>query len=667
MASNSPPVEIQQCVFGYDDGHRLLASSKSLSAADSSLLLLASDLAPGVSSGEDINYWTGFPLPDEQHFALLRTWDAPEISRPGCVWTHVLRIPFAGISRFSDLATLRLMMRRPVLTEKHEIYKQVIYASPERAEPSYLSDLVESRFAAFTLIESLYGRSSSEPLRRLPMIEEALFAVWSQQWPRLRRNFSFRTAVGPHGSPRELRLDIQISASSRHPGTDTKIIQDAWSVVAVDDLFEPQPSALRLFLWRYGSDIRRGFASFRILTDLYMETRIDRLSGPTQREVLNTVSTAFPDSADAGVLKTDLLAISTSPYSRLPPVDALGAWEFAIEQTSMDQWPISVSSETEGLRNELASRPEVAVRVAEKARKRSSLAARRFLETFTASLSVETFWKSIASHSELLRTVVPARPDLLDHEALAGLPTDDLMFLLKNCVLGKELAAHVVKRLLRASAPAIADLMWEKYREIVTDEMLDRTSTRAPSESWMRLITDNVAIWTSSIVLTHAARTRALPMIVEQLNPESPSVLAVGTQPWADALRTVSKGSDDLGMLTFVLIIALKAQGSGWEYLLERSFEPVYIGIMRRLVPPRLFDSMSRTFDYVPFWKEWDNCYRLTLTVAKIYVQRNGNTERLSETISDRDVKRRFLKIVRGLKRDNPYVAGIYDDDASDD
>src|SRR4051812_33811324 len=106
-------VTLDQCLFGYDDGHRLLATSVSLPPSAATQLLLASDLAPGVSGSEVVEYWTGIPLIDANCYALLRTWSAPEIPRPGCVWSHAVLLPFSDLPRFVDLAVLKSLFARP--------------------------------------------------------------------------------------------------------------------------------------------------------------------------------------------------------------------------------------------------------------------------------------------------------------------------------------------------------------------------------------------------------------------------------------------------------------------------------------------------------------------------------------------------------------------------
>ena len=47
-------------------------------------------------------YLTGFPLGEEGAYALIRTWPAPEVERPGSVWSHVLLIDFSELARVTE-------------------------------------------------------------------------------------------------------------------------------------------------------------------------------------------------------------------------------------------------------------------------------------------------------------------------------------------------------------------------------------------------------------------------------------------------------------------------------------------------------------------------------------------------------------------------------------
>src|SRR5712691_3842875 len=106
---------LQQCLFGYRNGHRRLATSTDLPVSDERLLLRLTDLSgPRLIPGFE-TYISGYRLPSQTFYALAKTWYAPELERPGCVWTHVLLVPLADFKDLNATAAGRFLelFRRP--------------------------------------------------------------------------------------------------------------------------------------------------------------------------------------------------------------------------------------------------------------------------------------------------------------------------------------------------------------------------------------------------------------------------------------------------------------------------------------------------------------------------------------------------------------------------
>jgi GTPase-associated protein 1 len=263
--------------LNYDGGHRLLATSLRLPNEVASLLLLHSDLVPGLNPGRIDGYWTGIPLPVARLYALMRTWPAPEIPRPSCVWTHAVLIAMTDMARFPDLAVLESVFVRPGISADYIASATTLTIAPgsvgaiPRSSPSPQDSL--------KIVRALYAPRSvgivSDDNERL---DSAIFAVWSQQWPRLRRAFSFRTAGFVADSSNSARFDLQVI---REPVSSVPLLQDDasgqptdWENVAIDDLLRPESSDFRRFLWRYGSDLRHGRDRYRFLARLYLATRL---------------------------------------------------------------------------------------------------------------------------------------------------------------------------------------------------------------------------------------------------------------------------------------------------------------------------------------------------------------------------------------------------------
>ena len=104
---------VHQTLHGYSDGHRLISGSLPLSAAEARIVVVMSDLSgPGVKA-DPSGYLTGYPLKGAGKYVLARTWAAPEMPRPGCVWTHSIIVDNADLAAMTSAAALVAAFRRP--------------------------------------------------------------------------------------------------------------------------------------------------------------------------------------------------------------------------------------------------------------------------------------------------------------------------------------------------------------------------------------------------------------------------------------------------------------------------------------------------------------------------------------------------------------------------
>src|SRR5208337_2342062 len=186
-------IELAQTLHGYGDGHQLLSSSIELSREQQWQLLVMSDLSgPSFRAGFE-SYLTGYPLAAGGFYCLARTWFAPELPRPGCVWTHSIFISDTDLARIGDFRSIIPCFRRPSSPKDIGSYNTSIRISPSCDKPYNLADEVTS-----ALLSLLYGSASQTVVLTSSSslsYEELVLAVFSQQWPRLRRNFRFCTGA----------------------------------------------------------------------------------------------------------------------------------------------------------------------------------------------------------------------------------------------------------------------------------------------------------------------------------------------------------------------------------------------------------------------------------------------------------------------------------------
>jgi hypothetical protein len=309
----------QQALFGYDAGHNLLASSIALPSEIKHTLSVTTDLSGSPPNDGFDQTFTGFPIVGSDFYALFCTWLAPEMPRPGCVWSQVLLIQLADFAELTDMGGLRKLFKRPN-SSNFEAYELPLKYSPKIApKPQF-----EKRLAT-ELLSSLYvswEKSVVISSSATTTFEELVFAIWSQQWPRLRRNFRFSTGSFSDRGRRGAAFDLQITPRSHRRAwhvSDKSFVLDedldmgtqkpkavpTWMSAAVNDLSNPDETNLRSFLIEFGPDFQEFRGCFAKLANafvgIYNSPQLS-LSGK-----LEWVSEVYPHASEAIRLKEQLL------------------------------------------------------------------------------------------------------------------------------------------------------------------------------------------------------------------------------------------------------------------------------------------------------------------------------------------------------------------------
>jgi hypothetical protein len=309
------PRKIDHALFGYAEGHRQLASTVRLPSQDMYHLGAASDLASDVRLDPTKSYVTGLPLVESRRFALIRTWAAPEMPRPGCVWSHVLLLDDAILSAQADMSLFFSFFQDPRQVNRN-FYSQslvpdwdVPVSTPSRLpRKDVISEIIGPYYSQLpTFLSSGAGADA---------IETAIAAVWSQQWPRLRMEFSFRTAQVGARRRRSARYDVQVALSD----TIDEIVASDWVDAATADAGGGEVTPLRRFLWRYGRDVTDPRSRFRLLVETYLAS-VETQPLPMAAAV--KVFDELVEEADGSILKHDILGIDTTTLSICPPVSFL--------------------------------------------------------------------------------------------------------------------------------------------------------------------------------------------------------------------------------------------------------------------------------------------------------------------------------------------------------
>lgn len=318
--------ECHQVLHGYNDGHQLLASSLALPRSVRTRMLLLTDLSgPSVVKGFE-SYLTGFPLSHEGLYAFSRTWYAEEMPRPGCVWTHTLLLSDEMLASLNSLSALTHLFSRPAekdIAGDFAAYKPPIAVDVELKAHSIAVEGIEEQVRR--LIAAFYGRPKANVVagaRSAVDLEHVVLAIWSQQWPRLRRSFTFCTGNLGRRSSTDVRFDLQIVPETqvrqfRRDAHSNVIIAEEtangdrkrtdWVDATLNDMISSSHNRLREFLWEFGRDHQDGRAVFPALCGIYLLARTQSFEPEAVRNLVEFLSTSLPSPEEAYRLKESLL------------------------------------------------------------------------------------------------------------------------------------------------------------------------------------------------------------------------------------------------------------------------------------------------------------------------------------------------------------------------
>lgn len=661
-------VRLHQCLFGYDNGHRLLSTSLKLPDDAAALLLQHSDLVPGLSGNQFDSYWTGLPLSVAKVYALMRTWPAPEMPRPGCVWTHVILIALADMARFPDLGVLNSVLTRPSVSPNYSFYAEPLVIDP--TEPS-----VKTPFSiqnGLSVVRALYAPGASgvvvdqgEPL------DAAVFAAWSQQWPRLRRAFSFRTA-GPVNEPSlAARFDLRITrdalASSSPARTSSADVRADWEDAAVDDLTALEVTPYRRFLWRYGSDMRRGREKYRFLAQLFLTTRVPAFDARTFDRTLGLVAEALPEPDDGKLLKDDFLSCGLSPYSLLPPVSAVDALRYVVEHPDLKALPPVPEATFMALLDSWPDHARDVLDLAESAANSDKAIFEKILKPLAAAAEPASFIGLSRDHSVVRKRVVMENPALLDSADLGTLPADELLDLLTVLPDSEDLASKVLGRLLCVDNADVAATFTGRFLS-ETESHVFRALVEEQAYSKQPL----PHVWPDAVrqqspdlaahILNRVTTTIELGILVTWLGSSVMSGLRASPAIWAETLHRASDNIRDQArqrLLSYLLALALAQPSQGCEPLFEVAFESVHADISSSRLPYDAFDTLSRYLPNLYWWEQWDTCRRLRLAVAQAYMSADLDPRSFRRLTNDPVLFDRLLDAVRDTGTGRQYLKRI--------
>lgn len=624
-----PPViiKVHQSLHGYSDGHRQLACSIRLSPQDAKLVLLMSDTSGSGVASEGSSYLTGYPLQDVGMYALARTWSAPEMPRPGCVWTHTLFIEYPDLATVSAPSRLATLFARPdsPAWSSYGTPTALEWRAAEEPGPR-LSHQDEEWLAPVLNALYQFPRDRVVAKRDAAVSVEALtLRIWDQQWPRLRRSFRFCTFTTKDRSTSGGDFDLQVcpraDSASRmqlfgtlEASAVADHIRTGWLSTLIDDAHQPNLCGLRDTLKRLGADILGGRESMPTLCEFHRLT-----SGSWSQSSLHEAISML--EMPRLLSSSDLARAQVAEYvlSSVEEADPL-ALEFL-----WDNWQYI---DSDRLKRRL---PEVAGQLWRMSPRRLLSAlldqadsafgwAAQVIEALPAEDLIENWPEGYVSLRELLLV----RPDLRDMPAFWALaevrfPTD---------LLGIHLTDSAVDALLRGMGRETA--MRSAVHLLGSIRVLDMLQSRSLAKDWdpseLRWVQHCVKDTREVAEFLSRGQIPSVKILLAFTGLLEPDAVPnqYGEDPWYTALIKVR---GQTGTLPIRLAAYGFARALGWSSknvaeLLQLTFEQLHTAVASSMLEETQWQLIEPRLPWVTEDKRWNRGMRLRNVVVGVFMDR---------------------------------------------
>ena len=657
-------IELHQALHGYSDGHRQLAISTKLEPVDSKLLLIFSDISGPGAKPETDGYLTGYPLSGSGFFALSRTWLALDMPRPGCVWTHTLLIRFADLAIIESLEKLNHHFRCPANQNEIEKYIGTLWFVEDE---QFTKASHTSRWEAVILRE-LYGSPNKRVLVERPDVfqDGLVLALWSQQWPRLRRSFSFCSHCTRDRSSNGIDFDLQIfpaifssvaRQSSNSQGANGHVTaQGDWLLSAIRDLERPNERGLRAFLKSVGSDVESGREAFKPLCTLFVALE-EEYGEPG---ILGRALVALESEPSLSSARTARAVVANMIVKNIEHVEDMElrfVWkniEYVEKELLSEHGPRVVQTMWR-------KTPEVFDQLSSKTAIRGQLVDRTVETTELSQLLGH-----ITDVPELEGFSLRVRPEIVEEVAFWRCATE-LERAVETAVLylGRY---EAIEAMILAERKDLAKLAVSHFGE--KDVLSVVASTIHKNEN-----SPDLRMWTVEATRDPTGLTELL-RDAEQLQEAFLTLIAgcvsedsvpneKGEDPWLTALRH-ARASDqqkplNIQLAVFVLRRALGGASSSPGGLVRASFEDVDTAVSRRRLPEELWQKLEPDLPHSGFWLDWSRTHRIRTAVAELFVVRDLPVADFVATTRDSEIFGELVRQMSLSRAGRNYLKNVID------
>jgi hypothetical protein len=624
--------------------------------------LSGSQLVPGFDE-----YLTGYPLPEISSYAFAKTWYAPEMQRPGCVWTHTLFIRSSDVAQVQSFHELLQYFKRPTIDPKswtgYNSYVEVPISWPTEYEyGNEVPFLLE-------LYSALYGTADAPvilPANNAKQYESLVLRVWSQQWPRLRRAFKFCTGAIEgrtlEGKPFDLQvIPLKSIGRIQHEIPDAYVIHgeitskeintEKWVLELAND-FSSKNFRFRDFLKEFGADVAPRRGSFKKLVEAFNL----QSSGIEFDEYWDALLTLFPTQSEAAKLKMaavvpgsdDFRTISAPLPERLSVLVAShrdsSYPKRLLDATDLDERFIS-SNSLKDILQALASAPYI------------NAFGENLIQKIASDIRPDQL-TSISSTPSALVLLLSRNPKLAQFPQLWLVTSgrhQQVLDLISTSHLSQPDWEGILNAAVQAGAPQLARSFVRVLGVSAVQSALNTSqqhSINLPPD-WDSVLGDNtpaVAEWLRS---QPDAKIALLSTLANDLNPFDSSLLSLGSGVWQSVLDADAKPSQRAR--AFILMLGLQNPAGKPYDLVSRTFEGLHLDAEMERLDSHTWSILRDSLPVLGWGRDWDVCERLRRLLVSKYVAYNWPVSSFFRTIQDRTTFERTLLYIISEKHLRPF------------
>lgn len=645
-------IAVDQILHGYSEGHRLIYGSFRLPQSDARTMLVLSDASGSGSRIPSEGYLTGYPLAESGKYVLARTWAAPEMSRPGCVWTHSLLIDFADLARLGSALDLLEYFRRPSRGDGSG------YASQLKVEVTKVPTAVppQDLWRAGQWVSALYGKPKGRIIAEREGLgdDKLVLAIWMQQWPRLRRAFRFCSFSADDRSTSVDNFDLQLmdagrSTRSRMPDgvVASAVEQDDWLDALLDDLELPMRSDLRQFLRDVGSDLTNGRAAMVPL--IHLHGALEPNAGSSRlAEAVSELERLGSGQGQMGRAAAARVVLSRSG------IDDRRLLDFALQQARIDRDLLGIEPAIVG-RALLRWKPDLLA---------DSLAAedplQKAVEAALPGADPEELVNMFEAVPGATAAVLPSRPDVLERASFWRIATIDALGLIRSLDADQDHTARIVSALAEAARDDCSRLVVERFGinpVVVALSKMDVVEIRS-RRGWVRAIAQRTNELAERMADGGLSHRPLLFVLSEILDPDAVPNSA-GTDPWVAAVER-TRTTDDMAAED-LLAAFLFNRARGWR---SRSTGRLFFLSVQRLHEAMASERLSgeawriakQRLPYGSIWRDWDQCEKIRHAVVDDFIDRELPPIEFGTVVDDGNLWKELVDLAADSLRGRRYL-----------